>query len=71
MKKLVSPLGSPNSCWALLSVLATIEARPLSEAAFRLADCRNWSVARLMASILTPTPMPLDSRLDWLTVLRT
>jgi hypothetical protein len=67
----VSPLGSPNSCWALFRVSATTEVRPLSEEAFRLADCRKRSVARLMASMLTPTPMPLDSRFDWAIVLRT
>jgi hypothetical protein len=43
----------------------------MSETAFRLADCRKRSVARLMASILTPTPMPLEIRFDWLIVLRT
>jgi hypothetical protein len=68
---LVSALGSPNSCWALSIAVATAEAWPLSEAAFRLAACMYLSVARLMASILTPTPMPLEIRFDWLIVLRT
>jgi hypothetical protein len=45
--------------------------RPVSEAPFRLAAAMNLSVARLMASMLTPTPMPFDTRFDWAIVLRT